>query len=260
MPIQDEIATQLELLLAHRQTLAHYLKQRALLGDAYIPPAITHGIHTTRADIQRVKVILREWNIPIDDNPDDSDPDDVAITPHDVGSARSSSPNTSASRTQRNRPVALGVPLKNDNDRTRSTPLWAILFLPTGAWLVGMALSGYAVSLPMTLHTIGIVSIGAIGLITAIWIVLSVAGTSSLIQWDQVIRMALCCMFGGMLGGGFALLLEALTNTERGSWFWVGWSGIGASVGWLLGIGEIALECIMARYRERKHHPQKVSP
>lgn len=253
MPNQDEIASQQELLLTHRRTLAHYLKQRAQLGDAYIPPVITHGIYTTRADIKRIKGILHEWNAPFDEHPDDTAPDDAAIILQGIGPTYVPSPNTPTADPQRNLPVAPGAPLKNGNDYTRSTPLWVTLFLPTGAWLGGMALSWYAVSIPIMPRTIGMVSIGAIGLITATWIGLSITGTTSLLQWSQVIRIALCCLFAGMLGGGFALLLEALTNIERGSWMWVGWSGFGAFIGWLLGIGEITLECIIARYRAHKH-------
>lgn len=84
MPSQDDIADQQAILLAHRQTLAHYLKQRAQTGDAYLPPAAMHGIRTARADIQRVKATLRSWGEEVEDHPDDNDdalPDTTGARP-----------------------------------------------------------------------------------------------------------------------------------------------------------------------------------
>lgn len=66
-----DIDNQLELLEKHRQTLSHYLGQRALLGRAFTPPGVTHGINEARENIRRIKTILREWDIPVEDQPDD---------------------------------------------------------------------------------------------------------------------------------------------------------------------------------------------
>jgi hypothetical protein len=71
MPDQDQIAQQQRLLEVYRQTLAHYLGQFAMLGSAYAPPAITHGIREAREEIRHVKAALRGWGVPIEDLPDD---------------------------------------------------------------------------------------------------------------------------------------------------------------------------------------------
>ncbi|MFL5802189.1 MAG: hypothetical protein ACJ8CR_10675 [Roseiflexaceae bacterium] len=56
---QDRIDQQLQLLTTHRRTLAHYLKQQAMLGETYSPPAVTHGIEGARKSIHQIKAILR---------------------------------------------------------------------------------------------------------------------------------------------------------------------------------------------------------
>jgi hypothetical protein len=73
MPSQEDIANQQELLAAHRRTLAEYLKQQALISELYTPPSIVHGIDDARADIRRVKDILRGWSVPVEDHPDDEE-------------------------------------------------------------------------------------------------------------------------------------------------------------------------------------------
>jgi hypothetical protein len=71
MPSQEDIAGQQELLAAYRRTLAHLLKQQALITEALTPPTIAHGIDEARANIRRIKRTLREWGAPPDDLPDD---------------------------------------------------------------------------------------------------------------------------------------------------------------------------------------------
>src|SRR5436190_22887362 len=71
MPTQEDIAAQQELLIAHRQTLRHYLSQQARFGEAYAPPVVTHGIREARAQIRKIKHTLREWGETIEDAPED---------------------------------------------------------------------------------------------------------------------------------------------------------------------------------------------
>jgi hypothetical protein len=71
MPSQEDIARQQALLSAHRETLHHYLMQRARLGSDYTPPGITHGINEAREYIRRIKKILRDWGGQVDNLPDD---------------------------------------------------------------------------------------------------------------------------------------------------------------------------------------------
>lgn len=73
MPTSKDIEQQQNLLDAHRETLAHYLVQQARLGKDYAPPAVSAGIRDSRAQIARIKVILRAWNVDVEDLPDDSD-------------------------------------------------------------------------------------------------------------------------------------------------------------------------------------------
>jgi hypothetical protein len=84
MPSQEEIANQQELLVTHRRRLAGYLKQQAALGEAYAPPGVQEGIREARANIRRIKGILHDWDVAIEDLPDDQSPTDVLpvlITP-----------------------------------------------------------------------------------------------------------------------------------------------------------------------------------
>lgn len=71
VPSDEQIAQQQDLLATHRRTLAHYLRQQAELGIAYLPPGIAHGIEDTRANIRRIKQVLRDWAATVADHPDD---------------------------------------------------------------------------------------------------------------------------------------------------------------------------------------------
>jgi hypothetical protein len=73
MATKEEIIHQQTLLTAYRRNLAHYLTQQAVLGEAYVPPIIIQGIRDARENIRRVKSILRGWNVPVVDHPDDRD-------------------------------------------------------------------------------------------------------------------------------------------------------------------------------------------
>lgn len=75
----DEIAQQQELLQTHRQTLAHYLKQQARLGEDYTPPGVSSGITHARANIQRTKQLLRDGGVNVVDHPDDAAPLDDLV-------------------------------------------------------------------------------------------------------------------------------------------------------------------------------------
>jgi hypothetical protein len=68
------INNQIELLDAHRRTLAIYLKQQARLGSDFAPPGVENGIHDARVAIRHVKTTLRAWGAPVDDHPDDEAP------------------------------------------------------------------------------------------------------------------------------------------------------------------------------------------
>ena len=72
MPSQEEIQDQLGLLTAHRRTLAGYLKQLANLGSQFAPPSLFNGIREARDNIKRIKKTLRDWNIPYENHPDDT--------------------------------------------------------------------------------------------------------------------------------------------------------------------------------------------
>lgn len=81
MPTFDEIREQYDLLQTHRRTLAHHLKQQAIQGSGFAPPTTTHGIYDARTAIARIKKTLREWNVAVDDHPDDEAPSSAAGSP-----------------------------------------------------------------------------------------------------------------------------------------------------------------------------------
>ncbi len=64
------------MLRINRRTLAHYLQQQATHSTAYAPPVITHGIREARDNIRRIKSILRNWAINVEDHPDDVESND----------------------------------------------------------------------------------------------------------------------------------------------------------------------------------------
>jgi hypothetical protein len=74
MPDQEAIDQQRDLLAAHRRTLAQYLKQQALAGEANVPPAVWNGIVDARENIRRIKRGLRDWGAPVANHPDDESP------------------------------------------------------------------------------------------------------------------------------------------------------------------------------------------
>lgn len=67
----DDIAHQQSLLTSHRRTLSHYLGQKATMGSAYVPPSVLNGIDETRANIARIKTMLRGAGVQVIDHPDD---------------------------------------------------------------------------------------------------------------------------------------------------------------------------------------------
>jgi hypothetical protein len=67
----EEIAEQLQLLATYRHTLAIYLKQRAMIGQAYSPPALINGIEEARGNIKRIKTTLQTEGVVVPDDPDD---------------------------------------------------------------------------------------------------------------------------------------------------------------------------------------------
>jgi predicted NACHT family NTPase len=73
MPSQDDIQGQQSLLEQHRRTLQVYLEQRAALGKAHISPGVANGIDDARRDIRRIKVYLRNWEIAVEDLPNDEE-------------------------------------------------------------------------------------------------------------------------------------------------------------------------------------------
>jgi hypothetical protein len=57
------------LLKIYRANLELHLKQQNLFGESQVPPGIVHSIQNARSEIQRIKAILRGWNIVVEDLP-----------------------------------------------------------------------------------------------------------------------------------------------------------------------------------------------
>lgn len=70
----EDITEQEKLLQLYRQTLAHYLYQRASLGSSHIPPGIANGINEARDYIRHIKDTLRGWGVKVDNHPNDEEP------------------------------------------------------------------------------------------------------------------------------------------------------------------------------------------
>ncbi len=78
MPSQEDIKHQQELLEINRRNLDHYIKQQDLLGKAYAPPIVAHGIQEARTNIKRIKGILRGWGISVKNKVNDEEQADSA--------------------------------------------------------------------------------------------------------------------------------------------------------------------------------------
>jgi hypothetical protein len=58
-----------KLLKIHRTNLETYLKQQEQFGEGLSPPIVIYTLQSTRSEIQRIKAILRAWNIVVEDLP-----------------------------------------------------------------------------------------------------------------------------------------------------------------------------------------------
>lgn len=73
-PPDENVRQQQERLQENRQNLKHFLSQKTKLGgDAFAPPHVMHGIREARAEIARIKTILRGLGVAVEDHPDDGD-------------------------------------------------------------------------------------------------------------------------------------------------------------------------------------------
>jgi eukaryotic-like serine/threonine-protein kinase len=69
---------QLTLLATHRRTLAHLVAQAAQYGgEVFAPPSTANGIAEARANIGRIKAILRKNGVQVEDAPNDKAPPQV---------------------------------------------------------------------------------------------------------------------------------------------------------------------------------------
>lgn len=92
MPDLEEIERQQKLLAIHRRNLGQYLEQAAQLGSAFTPPGVTNGIHDAREQIARIKQILRDWDVVVEDYPDDGAPNAPTRRPRVFVSYKRGSP------------------------------------------------------------------------------------------------------------------------------------------------------------------------
>ena len=71
----DDIAGKIEhqrnLLRIRRKNLRHHLQQQTYYEPGQAPLIIMRSIEDERSNIQRVKAILRGWDVPVEDQPDD---------------------------------------------------------------------------------------------------------------------------------------------------------------------------------------------
>lgn len=80
MEHEEEISGLIARLAIHRRSLQTLLSQKALQGgEAHVKLDVKHGIYEARAEIRRIKAILRGWEQPVENLPDDDDPDDTEV-------------------------------------------------------------------------------------------------------------------------------------------------------------------------------------
>src|SRR5689334_17753291 len=68
---QETINAQLELLAAHRRTLAHLITQQAQFSAGHIPAHIANGIAEARVNIARIKTTLIDSGVQAANEPND---------------------------------------------------------------------------------------------------------------------------------------------------------------------------------------------
>jgi hypothetical protein len=74
MPLDpDTITQQFALLATHRRTLTHLVAQAAQFSAGFVPAHIANGIALARAEIQRIKAVLREGGVEVEDGPNDEE-------------------------------------------------------------------------------------------------------------------------------------------------------------------------------------------
>lgn len=71
---EDMLNTQLARLAAERERLADQLMQQSEHGQSWTPPVLRNDIRKARAEIRRIKAILRSLGIACEDYPDDEEP------------------------------------------------------------------------------------------------------------------------------------------------------------------------------------------
>jgi hypothetical protein len=71
----DDLAAKVQhhrsLLKIYRTNLEIYLKQQEQFGESLAPPMIFHALQNARDEIQRIKAILRGWNVAVEDLPEE---------------------------------------------------------------------------------------------------------------------------------------------------------------------------------------------
>ena len=134
MPSQDVIDQQRALLDNYRRRLAYRLRQQAQLG-VNVAPEVMFDIEDARANIRRIKSILRSLSAPVEDHPDDGD----LRTPSVDGNSQGIEADQSRERID-GRTTYL-IKLKNDvDDRLNAATDWAqfidlqLIKLPGMTW------------------------------------------------------------------------------------------------------------------------------
>jgi hypothetical protein len=134
----QDIAQQLHLLNTYRQTLSICLQQRAMHGVANVPPATVHTINDCRANIRRIKKILRKSNVDVEDLPNDEDVEHITALLESIEDKLTS---TSADdrigalmaiarfRLQQHLQAVINLLLHDKSDTVRERAAWALDYL-----------------------------------------------------------------------------------------------------------------------------------
>lgn len=70
MPSPEDIQDQQQLLYQYRRNLTRYLRQQAGFGN-HVPIDILNNVEQARANVERIKSVLRLWGVQVEDLPND---------------------------------------------------------------------------------------------------------------------------------------------------------------------------------------------
>ncbi|GAB4191135.1 MAG: hypothetical protein OHK0022_04640 [Roseiflexaceae bacterium] len=117
MPTNEDIREQLSRLTLHRANVNQYIKLRIRRGGpAFSSPDIENSLIAERREIGRIKAVLRNWGVTVEDKPEDAEPPDEEIEELLAKALQGRSPSPSTPAQQRPVDVLIIAPLREERD------------------------------------------------------------------------------------------------------------------------------------------------